>query len=225
MIVPLIPLLSALMAAALAAVPFQLPADEDAQAWDRPLDLGGFSVGYAGGGGVWARVVPQADGTWVVEVRDANGELRRTPPQERPDSAAEREKLAALAHSLTRPDGSLPPLRVAPAKPKSTPKPTPPTPPSPPVSAPPGALPDPVAPLFTEATRDRMELLSERPDPRIDGLVPPDRAEMCICSFYRNEGGEESRSRAYLFNTGCTCDSPPSRSDDEPLRLPSSNWR
>lgn len=215
-----LPALLCFLSLSFAEVPFQLPANEDVGVWSRPLDLSGFSPGYAGGAGVWARVVPLADGTWVIEVRDANGELRRSTPQPPPANSAEREKLAALAHSLTRPDAALPPLRVAPARPRPTPTPSapPPTPPDPPQG--PGSV-----PLFTDSTRDRMESLSERPEPRIDGLLPRDLQEMCICSFYLAGEGGESLARTYLFNTGCSCDSPTAPQDDEPLHLPRTEWR
>lgn len=215
MLLPLLLLLH--LATAIAAVPFQLPEDEDAKVWVRPLDLGGFSPGYAGGAGVWARIVPVSDDTWVVEVRDANGELRRSLPQARPQSPAEREKLAALANSLTRPDAALPPLRVAPPKPR-------PTPPPAPIEPPPAAEEPREVPLFTDATRGRMETLSERPDPRIDGLLPRDLEEMCVCSFYLSGQGAERLARTYLFNTGCTCDSPDAPPDDEPPRLQGGDW-
>lgn len=89
-----------LAAAALAAAPFELPADEDTAAWAYALELAGFVAGATGDGP--AAELREASGTWQLTVRDRAGRLHVvTVPT--PSSNRAREDIAWTAQSLLDP--------------------------------------------------------------------------------------------------------------------------
>lgn len=129
------------VAAALAAVPVQLPATEDPSAWVRPLALAGLVVSDVHAG---AYVEFLDEGTrWRLRAHDRGGAVREaTVPA--PTSTHAREDVAWLAASLIQPEDASP--RTLPAGPANLPPapvslpPPPPvrvTPPPPRPSAPP----------------------------------------------------------------------------------------
>jgi hypothetical protein len=87
-------------AAALAAIPLDLPPTEAAEAWREALALGGFTAARAGAGPmVRVEVVGER---WRIVARDAAGVVREAWA-EPPETPREREGVALLAESLLHP--------------------------------------------------------------------------------------------------------------------------
>ncbi len=108
----MIALLLALVGAAAAAVPVQLPPGESAAAWAEPLAMAGLVVGSASGG---ANVqIRSAASGWVLVVRSADGRVHEVPVSPATTDAA-REDIGWLASSLL--DGVSVPSGPAPVAP------------------------------------------------------------------------------------------------------------
>jgi hypothetical protein len=147
------PLLALLLpAAALGAPRVQLPPGEDPALWEEALAVAGLEAGAPRSGepGVF---VLKVSGGWQLEALDGQGG-RRSLQLAAPTTPAEREALAVVARSLTRPGQAAP--KVAPPPPR--PKPPPPAPPPPP--------PPPVAPVVVAAPPPP----PPPPAPRLAGL-------------------------------------------------------
>ncbi|MBL8615328.1 MAG: hypothetical protein JNM72_06955 [Deltaproteobacteria bacterium] len=117
-------------AAALGAPRVQLPPGEDPAQWEEALAVAGLEAGAPRSGepGVF---VLKVNGGWQLEALDGQGG-RRSLQLAAPTTAAEREALAVVARSLTRPVQPAPKATPPPPRPKPPP-PAPPPPPPPPV--------------------------------------------------------------------------------------------
>lgn len=122
-------LLALLPAAALGAPRVQLPPGEDPALWEEALAVAGLEAGAPRSGepGVF---VLKVSGGWQLEALDGQGG-RRSLQLAAPTTAAEREALAVVARSLTRPVQPAPKATPPPPRPKPPP-PAPPPPPPPP---------------------------------------------------------------------------------------------
>ncbi len=171
------PMLLLLLAAAQAAVPVRLPAQERVADWQEALTIAGLAVGVPGEG-PWVDVTGGAT-SWTVRVRDLDGIVHVTPVAP-PKTEQDREDLAMLAASLLQPIAVPPPVKVAvtpppPVRPRVTPPPAPvvvvPPPPPEPVPVPvvvPPPEPEPVHPTFQPRVGVALEV---RPWSTPTGLV------------------------------------------------------
>lgn len=131
-------------AAALGAPRVQLPPGEDPALWEEALAVAGLEAGAPRSGepGVF---VLKVNGGWQLEALDGQGG-RRSLQLAAPTTAAEREALAVVARSLTRPVQPAPKATPPPPRPKPPPPAPPPPPPPPPPVEPVVVVPPPPPP-------------------------------------------------------------------------------